>query len=167
MGSKRTYNIAINELEPYITMPKLIQDDIKFVNVPRKSKRAPHGFDQWQSKYIVSLQNKDTIDNLILTLKSSIIYDERYHSFMLSYRYQGTLNIIHQMEVYPDDYLSHRHTDGKKIFGTHIHYLNTVSPCRPDGYSNFTWYQWFDYYKSTVNLTVIGQIVAPNDGELF
>lgn len=167
MGSQRNFNVAVNELEPYISMPKLITDSIQFVHYPRKSKRSPYGFDQWQSSYIVSLENQDTIDNLILTLKSSIIYDERYHSFMLGYRYKDVLNIIHQLEVYPDDYLSHRETDGQQIFGTHIHHLTTTTSCRPDGYHGYTWYQWFDYYRSAVNLTVTGQIIAPDNGELF
>lgn len=167
MGSQRNFNVAVNELGSYITMPKLITDQIQFVHIPRNSKRSPRGYKHWQSSYIVSTENRDTIDGLILTLKSSIIYDERYHSFMLGYRHQNTLNIIHQMEVYPDDYLSHREANGEQIFGTHIHRLTTVAPCRPDGHQGYSWYQWFDYYCSEINLTVTGQVIAPDDGELF
>lgn len=167
MGSQRNFNVAVNELESYITAPKLITDQIQFVHIPRQSKRSPHGFKHWQSSYIVSVENHDTIDGLILTLKSSIIYNDRYYSFMLGYRYQDALNVIHQLEVYPDDYPSHREIDGQQIFGTHIHHLNTTSSFKPNGYHRFTWYDWFDCYRTIINLSIDGQIYAPDDGELF
>lgn len=164
MGSKRTLNVPINELQHYIDIDKVINDDIYFTHYPRQSKKSPDGFLLWESSYIIS--GHDTQDGLKLTLKSLIMYDEWYHSFKLSYTHDKTQNIIHQLEVMPDDYPSHR--EGKvQLFGSHTYYLGHTTETRPSGYQNFNWYQWFDYYKSCINLSTTGKVQAPNDGELF
>ncbi len=165
MGSKRKYTLDNDTLNHYLTIAKVIDRDIEFIHYPRKSKtRGNHGYHQWQSTYI--LANNDTVPNLFLTLKSMKSLDFTYHSFMLSYRHQSTMNIIYQLEIYPDDFLSHTEKDGTTLFGTHLHHLGTTTEIRPNNYLTFDWYNWLDYYIKQTNITIKGTITHPFDGEL-
>lgn len=164
MGSKRVYNLDDDTLNRYLEMDKAIDRDVTFEHYPRVSRRSPNGYHQWKSTYILS--GGDTVDNLFLTLKSMRNIDYTYHSFLLSYRHQNVENLIYQLEIYPDDELSHREPNGESIFGSHTHHLREVKLTRPDGYSNFTWYEWLEYFKQHTHITLNGKIIEAFDGEL-
>lgn len=165
MGSKRSYNVAINELSVYLSMEKFIKEDVNFVHEPRNSKKSPYGFHFWESSYILSSEN-DTIDGLLLHLKSQLILDEWYHSFALAYRYNRMRNFIRHLEVYPSDYLSHRE-NGLRFYGTHIHELNKTHQDLPADHERFDWHDWMKYFCAHTNIKIEGRIVAPNEGSFL
>lgn len=160
----RKYNLNEKTLNGYLQIIKTIVDDIAFEHYPRASKKTPNGYYQWRSTYILS--EGDTVNNLFFTLKSMRNIDYEYHSFMLSYRHNGVENIICQLEVYPDDELSHREPDGSPIFGPHIHLIDRVEEARPPNYNNLTWYEWLVYYINEVKIVLTGHYTAAFDGEL-
>lgn len=164
MGSKRNYNLDADTLNRYLEIDKVIDRDVTFEHYPRVSKRTPSGYRQWKSTYILS--GGDTVDNLFLTLKSMRNIDYTYHSFLLSYRHLNVENLIYQLEIYPDDEPSHREPDGTTIFGAHTHHLTQVKLTRPNGHSNFTWYEWLEYFKQHTNIIFNGKITEAFDGEL-
>ncbi len=165
MGSKRAYTLSADDMANYISMPKIITSDIQLHWYTRSPKKSPYGYHQWQSTYI--LHNNDTVENLYLTLKT-IRYDEYdYYSFMLSYKHGETINIIHQLEVYPTWKNSHTESDGTKLYGTHIHNITQTYEIRPPNHETFDWRNWLSYYTQITNITLTGTIIAPYDGELF
>lgn len=166
MGSRRICNLAANDVDMYLTTPKLINSDIVFNEYPRKSKKSPYGFKEWQSTYILSVEQGDVIENLFLTLKSMIQADYWYHSFKFFIRDDDQQHIFYQMEIYPDDIVSHTNPDGSFLFGAHVHKMNQVQEVRPQNYSSFSWYEWLEYFKSNTNISIRGNVTAPNDGDL-
>lgn len=160
----RTYNLDADFLNRYLEIDKTINSDVVFEHYPRSSKKTPAGFYQWQSTYILS--GNDTVNNLFLTLKTMRNIDYEYNSFMLSYREHRMQNIICQLEVYPDDVISHREPDGAQVYGPHMHYIESAEEVRPPNYNNFTWYDWLEYYTKAVNIEITGQCTAAFDGEL-
>jgi hypothetical protein len=93
--------------------------------------------------------------------------DYEYHSFLLSYRHKGLENFIYHLEVYPDYEISHREPNGENVFGSHVHHLlQKVVAVRPDGYINFTWYEWLDYFNQQTNIVISGKVKSAFDGEL-
>lgn len=165
MGSSRNYNLDADTLNHYVGIDKTIDREVVFKHYPRVSKRTPTGYHQWKSTYILS--SNDTVDNLYLTLKSMRNIDYEYHSFLLSYRHKGVENFIYHLEVYPDYEISHREPNGESIFGPHIHHLmRKVVPVRPEGYINFTWYEWLEYFNQQTNITINAKVKSAFDGEL-
>lgn len=165
MGSKRIYTLSVNDMANYISIPKTITSDIELNWYTRSHKKSPYGYHLWQSTYI--LHNNDTVENLYLTLKTIRYEEYDYYSFMLSYKHNGTSNIIHQLEVYPSWKNSHTEPDGTKFYGTHIHDITKTYEIRPHNHETFDWMNWLEYYTQITNITLTGKITAPYDGELF
>lgn len=164
MGSKRTHTLAVNEAANYIAIPKTVTSDIQLEFYARSKTKSPYGYHMWQSSYI--LHNNDTVENLYLNLKTIRYEEYDYYSYMLSYRHNKDLNILHQLEVYPEWKNSHTE-DGKKLYGTHIHEITKTFEIRPPGHESFDWEKWLEYYTSLANITLTGKITAPYAGELF
>lgn len=165
MGSQRSYNVAINELLPFIGMDKKISDDISFEFYTRSKTKSPFGYYEWQSTHIIHAG--DTVEGLYLHLKTIRYETYDYHSFRLFYRHQKHVNNVYQLEVYPLWKNSHTEPDGTKLYGTHIHELTKTYEVRPQGHEKFDWYQWLAYYIVKTNITLTGKQYAPNNGELF
>ncbi len=157
MSEQRSYNLHIDALKTFLEKQKYIYEDIDFTRYSRKGsyKLAL----KWRNAH--TLMDKNVEEGLFVEIECRAYPDFVYHSFALQLVYKKHVNIIFQVEVYPDFKLSHREKGGVEIYGSHIHNLYNTEKINNMNYNSDTWYDWLKYFCNATNITIQGRHYEP------
>lgn len=151
MSEQRIYSLDVSTLSPYILKPKQIYEDIDFARFERSG--GYKSYLLWRSAYIYS--ENDIADNLFLEIECRKYPNYTYHSFKLLLKHKKHVNIIYQIEIYPDFELSHRGKKGEEIYGSHVHNLYNTYKVTDMQY-DAKWYDWLNYFCENANIKITG-----------
>lgn len=156
MSEQRVYNLDLKTLKPYINKTKQVYEDIDFSRFERKGgyKIRLH----WRNAF--TIMDEDIADGLFFEIECRQYPDYTYHSFMLQLTYKKHVNVIYQLEVYPDFIESHRGKKGDTIYGSHIHELHSTHKVL-DMTFNERWYDWLSYFCTNANIELDGDHKEP------
>ena len=157
----RNYNCSNDYLKALLTRPKYILDDVR---MERHQDREVYTCD---IHLVYCTNTGDSFAGLSIQLESKrSLNNYIYHSFMLSYRRLKTQNIILQIEVEPFDKKSHVESDGRAIFGSHVHTLGDTDTLR-DNTQHWNWHNWLSEFSKRAIVDMYGNRIPPFDGELL
>lgn len=161
MSEQRSYNLHLDTLKTFIEKPKSVYENIDF---SRYSRTGVYRLVlKWKNAYTYI----DAIaeEGLFVEIECRHYPDYTYHSFSLQLNYKKHVNIIYQVEVYPNFKLSHRGKGGVEIFGSHFHHLHSTEKIEDVSY-NGNWFEWLKYFCDNANIMIEGRHYEPliNDG---
>lgn len=157
MSEQRKYNLDLKTLGPFILKSKEVIEDIDFVRLERKKGVYKIRLN-WRNAY--TFMDGDVADGLFFEIDCRVYPDFTYHSFMLKLVHKKHVNVIYQLEVYPEIIESHRGVKGEVIFGSHIHNLHSTSKVEDIAYDE-RWYEWLKYFCKNANINLIGNHREP------
>lgn len=93
-------------------------------------------------------------------LNDSPVWNEKYTLFYR--RDSSVLDRLFQIELYPDNYLSHRE-DGLDVYGNHIYYLGKCIKCYSKlDYGLESRSRWLRRFMAHTNITLVDQSKQPS-----
>jgi len=164
VSEQRAYNLPLEALQTYIDKPKVVYEGIDFNRYEKNG--AYKVVLRWQNAH--TYMEKKLESELFIEIECRQYPDFTYHSFMLQLTYKKHVNVLYQIEVYPDFKLSHREKKNVEIYGSHIHNLYETNKVQDLDYDS-SWYGWLKYFCTKANIEIDGKHQEPmvNNGLLF
>lgn len=112
---------------------------------------------------VYAVPSGTTMPGVQVMIRSTRTNDFQTHSFSLAHKSLRGTSILLQLEVFPDDVVSHREP-GLVIYGPHVHRAGKTE--RLAGH-NWDWQNWLTEFSRRANLEIIGERIPPFNGVLL